>query len=195
MIIRIEKPLLESMQLAKALAKNEFRTQLTGIMFEENGTVWASNGHVALVARTGKAIEKNIVLNIDKTPATGRKYHTAVIDTQQSLCHFVPEFEGMAAASDEEMISRAIAVGKAETVSVNRVIEMANPIPPEVKPVSEIVFDADYLGLLPKIADLFSKQEGGKFAFKLTGDNTASLIKVRAGQGYMLTFIIMPIKI
>lgn len=195
MIIRIEKPLLESMQLAKALPKNEFRTQLTGIMFEEDGTVWAANGHIALVARTGKAIEKSAVLGIEKTPASGKKYHTAVIDTQQELCHYVPEFDGIATASDDEMISRAIAVGKVENVRVNRVIELANPIPPEVKPVSEIVFDADYLGLLPKIADLYSKQEGGKFAFKLTGDNTASLIKVRAGQGYMLTFIMMPIKI
>lgn len=193
MIIRIPKPLLESLQLAKALPKNEFRTQLTGIMFEPDGTVWASNGHIALVARTSIAIEQSVVLNIDKTPASGKKYHTAVIDTQTALCHYVPEFEGMERATDAELISQAIAVAKADQVSVNRVISLANPVPPETKPVTRIVFDADYLGLLPKIADLYSKQEGGKFSFALTGDNTASLVRIKAGQDYKLTFIIMPI--
>ncbi len=193
MIIRIEKPLLESMQLMKAIPKAEWRNKLTGIIFDADGTIWASNGHICLVARGQKKLERSLTLNIEKTPASGKKYQFAIIDTDSRTCSFIPAFDGWQDASDEEALARSIAVVKAEEVIENREIKLKNPVPAEVKPVTEIVFDADYLAMLPKIADLYEKQEGGKFAFKLTGDNTASLVKVRAGQGYMLTFIIMPI--
>lgn len=193
MIIKIEKALLESMQLFHAVPKNEWRTKLTGIIFDQDGTVWASNGHVCLVARTGKKIERDITLSIDKTPASGKKYHFAIIDTDARTCSFIPEFEGHDQATPEECLQRSIAVVKAEELVDNRGLKIKNVIPPEVKPVSSITFDADYLGLLPKIAALYGKQEGGKFVFNLTGDNTATLSKIRAGQGYQLTFIIMPI--
>lgn len=193
MIIRIEKALLESMHLLKAVPKAEWRTQLTGIIFEKDGTIWAGNGHVALVARTGNAIEEAMVLDIEKTPASGKKYQFAIIDTLQGTCSYIPAFEGIDEASDDECVARRLAVSAVKLISANRIIKLANPIPPSPQPVKEIVFDADYLALLPKVADLFEKQEGGKFAFALTGNNSASLVKVRAGQSFKLTFIIMPI--
>jgi hypothetical protein len=193
MIIRIEKPLLESMHLLRAVPKADWREQLVGITFEKGGTIWAGNGHVALVGRTAIPIERDIVLNIEKTPAAAKKYHFAILDTQQGICSFIPAFDGMEEASDEDCINRRLGVVKVAEISATRVIKLASPIPPVVEKVDTIVFDADYLAILPKIADLFQKQEGGKFAFNLTGSNTAALIKVRAGQDYKLTVIMMPI--
>ncbi|QAX92363.1 RusA-like Holliday junction resolvase [Pantoea phage vB_PagM_LIET2] len=193
MIFRIDKAVLESMHLLKAAPKAEWRTQLTGIIFEKDGTIWAGNGHVALVARTGKEFEEEMALDIDKTPAAGKKYQFAIIDTAQGTCSYIPPFEGIESATDEECIAHRLAMSVVKIISSNRIIKLSNPIPPKPEAVKEIVFDADYLALLPKVADLFSKQEGGKFAFSLTGSNTAALVKVRAGQSFKLTFILMPI--
>lgn len=195
MIIRIEKPLLESMHLFRALPKEDWRKQLTGIIFEADGTVWAANGHVALIARTDKKIDRDVVLSIEKTPAAGKKYQLAIINTEEGICSFIPAFEGIDNATDEECIAQRLAVVKAEEITGGRVIKMEVPVPPDPQPVKGVVFDGDYLTLLSKVADLYGKQEGGKFAIRLTGEHTAALTKIRAGQDYKLSVVLMPIKI
>lgn len=188
MKFRIERALLESMHLVKATGKGEWREWMYGIIFDQQGNVFATQGHIMLCGKNniGKP-DHNFILDIPKTPVDCKKYEFAEIDTDA----LEVVYQGSAELEYPT-------VGKAGI----KILEWSIPTKiatmleaPPAEPANNFVFNPGYLSIIEKIALLWEKKLTKSVYIEIRGNDRVAFVEYKAAKAEPLKLLVCPIKV
>lgn len=184
MKLKLKRESLEAMLLCQA--KNDIRYYLNGIFLGADGTLAATNGHIALISTHDNKIENDVIISVGKVPT--KKYNHVIIDTDSKVASFMPNIDH----DINDLIGR-LAVASCEEID-GRFPDIKRIVPKEIKSCSEIGFSADYLVLAGKLANVITpKYKAVKFA--LSGNDGAALGIFKLSDGTEFKYIVMPARI
>lgn len=174
MKLKIKRESLEAMLLCQA--KNDIRYYLNGIFFGADGTLAATNGHVALISEHENKIKHDAIIEIGKIPT--KKYDYAIIDTVTDIAHLHDD------------------CGLVMGVTMCKLIDGKFPdikrvIPKKQEGCNEIGFNAGYLAMAEKIAKIITPK-WSTIKFELQGATDSAMAKFTLYDGTEFKYIVMP---
>lgn len=183
MKLKISKGTLIAMM--EFMAKADVRYYLNGICFDPSGEVYATDGYRLAIGNHENKIEEQVIVSVGKRPAC--KYSHAIIDTEQKIISFMPEF-----ATGENIPSERVGVSTCGVVD-GKYPDVKRVIPKTKEACDEIGFNAEYLASIGKVA----KAINPRCAFmKLTlqGSNGAAIAEI-SGPYDTIKVVVMPMRI
>lgn len=177
MKLKLKRESLEAMLICQA--KNDIRYYLNGIFIGADGTLAATNGHVALISTHDNKIKNDVIISVGKIPT--KTYDYVEIDTITEIAKF---------RQDSGLIMG---------VTICALIDGGFPdikrvIPTNKEAVDEIAFSAGYLAMAEKIAKIVTPK-WKMIKFELQGSTDSAMAKFKLYDGTEFKYIVMPMRI
>lgn len=177
MKLTIKRESLEAMLLCQA--KNDVRYYLCGVFFGSDGTLAATNGHVALISTHDNKNEEDAVITFGKVPT--KKYDYAVIDTETEIAKF----------HDADGLILDVTTCK---LIDGRFPDIKRVTPTKKEPCDEVRFSAGYLSLAEKLAKIITPK-WPSIKLELQGANGTAVAKFKLYDGTKFKYVVMPMRI
>ncbi len=170
------------------MAKNDVRFYLCGVYFDTDKTLAATNGHCLFTGmHETEGLEKGVIVNLmAKVPNHGMAEFTFEGDDQDGIVKFY----------DPVITDKVIGVGLCSRIDgrfpdYKRVSDSE----PSKEPITQIGFNADYLGLLEKITRIITSSKFNAVTLQLSSEHGLARAKIHNIENEPAHLFIMPMKV